>query len=355
MTDAVETSASVAEPADIEATTAVVDGATEAAHFTTERDFRDARQVGVFLAETYPRVFGQRRRPLKVGIDLDIRAAHPEIDPGALAACLRWWTSGIAYLRAATAVGMPRIGLDNRRCGVVTEHDAKGASARLERALAVRDGKPLPPSPSARKGVPGRLERVLALPEGTALEGADLELAVRLLAHVPNLENVTEANVERVERDAAPGVLRVVRADGTTASYDAWRALKAMRAARRDSPEAEALRQARAAADSAGAVEVRVASKGLRVTVPLQASAIPADILPPGGSPVPEVRLEVTAGASGTLTATVGGKTYKRAAKAAQELGEAAWASLQGKLGPGGRIIDPALVVQPKTPREDER
>ena len=71
MAEAVETPAPApgTEPADIEATAspAVADGAPEAAPSTTERDFRDARQVGAFLAETYPPVFGHRRRPLMGG------------------------------------------------------------------------------------------------------------------------------------------------------------------------------------------------------------------------------------------------------------------------------------------------
>jgi ProP effector len=109
------------------------------------------------LCGRWPKCFSvleARRRPLKVGIDRDIAAAIPDLDPTVLSASLRYYCRSIGYLDACR-LGMPRIDLQGEPCGSVSEGDAGHAASAyanaLQRRAAKRQAKRAPatsPSPT---------------------------------------------------------------------------------------------------------------------------------------------------------------------------------------------------------------
>lgn len=90
------------------------------------------RQV---LAERFPLCFapqGAPKRPLKVGIYADIRAAVPDLSSRKLVCALRDYTAGPLYLRGLVA-GATRVGLDGEPAGEVTAEEEAKARAALAR------------------------------------------------------------------------------------------------------------------------------------------------------------------------------------------------------------------------------
>ena len=83
------------------------------------------------LCREFPKcfvMFERRRRPLKLGLHLDIIAALGErIDRRLLRQALRCYTSNIHY-RASQKPGAPRIDLDGNASGTVSEADAQSAA-----------------------------------------------------------------------------------------------------------------------------------------------------------------------------------------------------------------------------------
>ena len=79
------------------------------------------------LTERWPlafSVFEGRRRPLKIGIHLDILAAlDGTVTPDALSLALKVYVSNKVY-RSRLVTGAVRIGLDGAPAGVVTEKEA---------------------------------------------------------------------------------------------------------------------------------------------------------------------------------------------------------------------------------------
>jgi ProP effector len=87
------------------------------------------------LAEAFPQaffVYEGRRKPLKIGIDRDIRTmlGGDTMSDAELNAALTWYCSNSGYLRAC-AVGAPRIDLEGCPSGEVTAEQAKGAAKQL--------------------------------------------------------------------------------------------------------------------------------------------------------------------------------------------------------------------------------
>jgi sRNA-binding protein len=84
------------------------------------------------LRQKFPRAFARLnariRRPLKVGIHLDIRAAIPDL---ALSRALRFYVSDLRYHRACTE-GAPRIDLDGNGCGTVSAAEAENSRRSLQ-------------------------------------------------------------------------------------------------------------------------------------------------------------------------------------------------------------------------------
>jgi sRNA-binding protein len=102
-----------------------------------ERELRAARAFVVIelLARRWPAAFSiyeQRRKPLKLGIHLDIMAAldgaitKPELMLG-----LGYYTNNVGYLRASRK-STPRIDLDGNAVGAVSIDEAQWAIDRLD-------------------------------------------------------------------------------------------------------------------------------------------------------------------------------------------------------------------------------
>ena len=121
------------------------------------------------LCREFPKcfvMFERRRRPLKLGLHLDIIAALGErIDRRLLRQALRCYTSNIHY-RASQKPGAPRIDLDGNASGTVSEADAQSAAkdvASRKAALGqrkrpavrpeIKPAAPPPPEPPRRDGL----------------------------------------------------------------------------------------------------------------------------------------------------------------------------------------------------------
>ncbi len=90
--------------------------------------------------------------------------------------------------------------------------------------------------------------------------------------------------------------------------------------------------------------------KSVKITIPLKAEELPTDCLPPQGQKIVPIPLTFQCGDI-TLTATVNGKSYK---KALSKVIPGAFAVIQGKLAPGNEILECGLVVQPPKPPKEE-
>jgi ProQ/FINO family len=109
------------------------------------------------LAERWPacfHVFERRRRPLKLGIHLEILAAlDGAMTPAELTSALRRYTGNHCYLRRMST-GAARIGLDGNPTGTVSTEEAAAAAARLASykrrrwAPSVSAPTPIPAPPS---------------------------------------------------------------------------------------------------------------------------------------------------------------------------------------------------------------
>jgi len=96
------------------------------------------------LCETWPRCFylyQKRRRPLKIGVRLDIIALRPDIDGRELGIALRIYTSNYCYLKACCRAGVDRVGLGGEPAGTVSASEAANAAASLAARNAKRQAK----------------------------------------------------------------------------------------------------------------------------------------------------------------------------------------------------------------------
>ena len=120
-----------------------------------------AKDVIALLAERWPHCFSvyeRRRRPLKLGIHLEILAAlDGVITAHELSIALRSYVHNEGYLRACRD-GVDRIGLDGAPTGKVSARDAKGSAAILAYRAAKRQQtkKETPSAPAVVAG-PKRL------------------------------------------------------------------------------------------------------------------------------------------------------------------------------------------------------
>jgi ProP effector len=94
----------------------------------------EVRAVIELLTEMFPKAFfiyERRRRPLKLGIHLDVLAAmNGAITPVELNHALRCYTSNVGYLRACWLEAF-RIDLEGEPAGEVSPQHAARAAARL--------------------------------------------------------------------------------------------------------------------------------------------------------------------------------------------------------------------------------
>jgi ProP effector len=85
------------------------------------------------LAEFYPVAFGLPRKPLKIGVHLDLIERAP-VTPPETREALRRYCCWFSYLGAMVA-GADRIDLDDIVCGTVTASEAEHAKLKLDEAL----------------------------------------------------------------------------------------------------------------------------------------------------------------------------------------------------------------------------
>jgi len=104
----------------------------------SKTDYDAAIIVLVQLRERFPDVISHlnadRRQPLKIGIDNDIKELLPEIDPKIAGYALALYTGHIVYLRSLVE-GASRIDLTGKEVDTVTADAASHAKDRLEKAL----------------------------------------------------------------------------------------------------------------------------------------------------------------------------------------------------------------------------
>jgi sRNA-binding protein len=113
------------------------------------------------LRQKFPHAFARlsdcRRRPLKVGIHLDIQAALPDLDPIEISRALRYYVSDIRYHRGCIE-GAERIDLDGNAAGTVTAAEAEnskrsvtGIEAKLTQRRERREHANPAPAPTPEK------------------------------------------------------------------------------------------------------------------------------------------------------------------------------------------------------------
>jgi hypothetical protein len=136
------------------------------------------------LAQEYPKTFftvGERRKPLKHGIEKDIEAElakdndHPLLDCD-IADAVAWYRSHVGYQKSCSVAGVSRIDLQGRPVSKVTPSEARDAEAEAAEIFAQmarrKTGNGLPPSmlpPTTRVVAKAR-----ALPVNSALSSLEL-------------------------------------------------------------------------------------------------------------------------------------------------------------------------------------
>ncbi len=119
------------------------------------------------LRQRFPNAFARlsdyRRRPLKIGIHLDLRAAMPDLDPIEISRALSYYVSDVRYHRACTE-GAERIDLNGNPAGVVSASEAEnskrsvtGIEAKLARRREQRAATRAQPTPATPPEKPKRL------------------------------------------------------------------------------------------------------------------------------------------------------------------------------------------------------
>ncbi len=96
--------------------------------------YKRARETRAILVERFPNVFaakGAAKRPLRLGIHVDIIRACPDLSIRDVRNALADYTSGFKYLEG-TVAGVKRIGLDGNAYEPVTERQGANANARME-------------------------------------------------------------------------------------------------------------------------------------------------------------------------------------------------------------------------------
>ncbi|MDO8954328.1 MAG: ProQ/FINO family protein [Gammaproteobacteria bacterium] len=109
----------------------------EAAQRRQQR-YQDAKDFLNFLCETHPLCFNLKfRKPLKVGIDKDILAKHPDkiTHKASLTGALKIYTLNIRYWKAIITQDS-RVDLDGNPAGDVTPEQKSHANEPYQRALS---------------------------------------------------------------------------------------------------------------------------------------------------------------------------------------------------------------------------
>lgn len=98
--------------------------------------------------------------PLKVGIDKDIKALHPEIEPEILASFMKHYVTLPRYLKITGRAGMPRVDLSGNVTEVISDFEARNAQKFLQIVQARRPAKRprSVPSPDAKCFFTGKIK-----------------------------------------------------------------------------------------------------------------------------------------------------------------------------------------------------
>ena len=83
--------------------------------------------------------------------------------------------------------------------------------------------------------------------------------------------------------------------------------------------------------------------KAIKITIPILASELPTTCIPPEGQKVLPIKITLKCGDI-TMSATLNGKSYKKAVSNAQP---GSMAIIQGRLGPGNEILDAGITIMP--------
>lgn len=110
--------------------------------------------VEAILCAAHPKAFvpflgnAEQVYPLKIGIDKDIVAFHPDIDVKVLASFMKHYVTLPRYLKITGRAGMPRVDLNGDVSEVISEFEARNARKFLEVVQARRPAKRSRPAPS---------------------------------------------------------------------------------------------------------------------------------------------------------------------------------------------------------------
>lgn len=133
------------------------------------------------MREWYPAIFDGPKPPaLKIGIDADLIARHPEIDPSSIKRAVADYIRINRYLSAISRPGSIRVDIDGQPAGVVTPKQARIAQAELDARTARKAAResaeqvtntPAPPAPPPT-AISGRPVLRLKKPAGTVVAAA---------------------------------------------------------------------------------------------------------------------------------------------------------------------------------------
>jgi ProP effector len=93
----------------------------------------NARATVALLCERFPKTFFMfelRRRPLKIGVHLDIAALLPTLSIKEIPSAMRWYTANRFYNKACIE-NTPRLDLDGNEVGVVSADEATKSKQRI--------------------------------------------------------------------------------------------------------------------------------------------------------------------------------------------------------------------------------
>jgi sRNA-binding protein len=170
------------------------------------------------LAQEYPKTFfiiGERRKPLKHGIEKDIEAElardndHPLLDFD-IADALAWYRSHIGYQKSCSVAGVSRIDLQGKAVSKVTVNEAHEAEAEaadgIARMIERRKANGLP---SQLVAAPRPVAKPAAIAVNTKLDNA--ELFTELEKHLALVRSVlgTDAD-DPVRREMARLALKLM-------------------------------------------------------------------------------------------------------------------------------------------------
>lgn len=202
----------------------------------------EGRKVHELLKATYPTVFGDQRVPLKIGIHKDILAAHPEIDPKALGAFMRYWARGWGYLRALQEDNAMRVDLTGEAAGAVTDGEKADAARNLSYSRARKKAAPVAEKVNVNLKLLTRAFEIMNRMAGNLLLGEDAEFAKLMLDNHPDRQRKMSAGIQNyaVWQDKKKPHMKsfaIMRPDGSLETFSVIKSLKRMAKTQAATPE----------------------------------------------------------------------------------------------------------------------